>query len=84
VVALNRAIAVSMLMGPAAGLAALETLAEPLANYHLFYATRADMLERSGEEPRPDLDRAISLTMNEGERRLLAQRLRDRPPRRSS
>jgi len=78
VVALNRAVAVSMLAGPSAGLAALTALEGPLADYHLFYAARADMLERTGGDPRPDLERAISLAMNEGERRLLERRLRDR------
>ncbi len=78
IVALNRAVAVSMLAGPTAGLAALKALERPLAEYHLFYATRADMLERTGADPRPDLERAISLATNEGERRLLERRLRDR------
>jgi RNA polymerase sigma-70 factor (ECF subfamily) len=78
IVALNRAIAVSMLAGPSAGLAALTALERLLADYHLFYAARADMLERSGGDPRPDLERAISLAMNEGEKRLLERRLRDR------
>jgi RNA polymerase sigma-70 factor (ECF subfamily) len=82
VVALNRAVAVSMLAGPSAGLAALTALERPLADYHLFYAARADMLERTGGDPRPDLERAISLAMNEGERRLLERRLRDRLARR--
>jgi RNA polymerase sigma-70 factor, ECF subfamily len=78
VVALNQAVALSMLAGPAKGLAALSALERPLADYHLLYATRADMLERSGGDPRPDLERAISLATNEGERRLLERRLRDR------
>jgi RNA polymerase sigma-70 factor, ECF subfamily len=78
VVALNRAVAVSMLAGPSAGLAALTALEGSLADYHLFYAARADMLERTGRDPRPDLETAISLAMNEGERRLLERRLRDR------
>jgi predicted RNA polymerase sigma factor len=78
VVALNRAVAVSMLAGPSAGLAVLEVLERPLADYHLFYATRADMLERAGGDPRPDLERAISLATNDGERRLLERRLGER------
>lgn len=78
VVALNRAIAVSMHAGPTAGLAALTPLERPLEDYHLFYAARADMIDRTGGDPRPDLRRAISLVTNEGEKRLLAQRLRDR------
>ncbi len=78
VVALNRAVAVSMLAGPSAGLAALKAIERPLADYHLFYATRADLLERTGGDPRPDLERAISLATNDGEKRLLERRLRDR------
>ena len=61
--------------GPAAGLAAIAALERPLADYHLFYAARADMLERSGGDPLPDLERAMSLAMNEGEKRLLERRL---------
>ena len=45
-------------------LAALTALEQPLADYHLFYATRADMLERTGGDPRPDLKTAISLATN--------------------
>ena len=78
VVALNRAVAVSMLAGPSAGLAALKELERPLADYHLFYATRADMLERTGGDPRSDLERAMALATNEGEKRLLERRLHDR------
>jgi RNA polymerase sigma-70 factor, ECF subfamily len=81
IVALNRAIAVSMLEGPSAGLAALRDLERPLADYHLFYATRADFLGRAGKDPRPDLRKALSLATNEGERRLLKRRLeRNTPP----
>jgi RNA polymerase sigma-70 factor (ECF subfamily) len=76
IVALNRAVAVSMSEGPAAGLASLEDLERPLASYHLFYATRADFLARLGKDPRPDLEKALSLVTNEGERRLLERRLR--------
>jgi RNA polymerase sigma factor (sigma-70 family) len=78
VVALNRAVAVSMLAGPSAGLAALAALERQLADYHLFYAVRADMLERTGGDPRSDLETALSLVTNDGERRLLERRLRDR------
>jgi RNA polymerase sigma-70 factor (ECF subfamily) len=76
VVALNRAVAIAMVDGPSAGLEALQDLERPLAAYHLFYATRADMLERAGRDPRPDLGRAIELAGNDGERRLLEGRLR--------
>jgi RNA polymerase sigma-70 factor (ECF subfamily) len=77
VVALNRAIAVSMDAGPAAGLATLKALERPLADYHLFYAARADMLERAGDDPLPDLEKALSLVTNDGEKRLLERRLRN-------
>lgn len=76
VVALNRAVAVSMIEGPSAGLAALTALERPLEGYHLFYAARADLLERAGGDPRPDLEKARSLATNDGERRLLERRLR--------
>jgi len=76
IVALNRAIAVSMASGSAAGLAALDGIEPPLAGYHLFYAARADMLERAGGDPRADLERALALATNDGEKRLLERRLR--------
>jgi predicted RNA polymerase sigma factor len=62
------------------GLASLTRLERPLANYHLFYATRAEMLERAGGDPRPDLERALSLATNEAERRLIERRFRDVTP----
>jgi len=79
VVALNRAVAVSLRDGPAEGLAALKDLEGPLSGYHLFYATRADFLERAGKDPRRDLKKALSLTTNDGERRLLERRLSNLP-----
>lgn len=75
IVALNRAIALSMRDGPAAGLAALKELERTLADYHLFYAARADFLERAGKDPSRDLRKALALVTNEGERRLLERRL---------
>jgi predicted RNA polymerase sigma factor len=71
----STAIAISMRDGAAAGLAALENLARALADYHLFYAARADMLARAGKDPRPDLRKALGLVTNDGERRLLERRL---------
>lgn len=76
IVALNRAIALSMRDGPAAGLEALKTIERPLADHHLFFATRADLLERVAKDGRPDLERALSLVTNDAERRLLEERLR--------
>ena len=72
VVALNRAIAVGEVDGPAAALALVETL--DLAGYHPFHATRADLLRRLG---RPDeaavaYDRAASLAPTDAERDFLA------------
>ena len=78
IVALNRAVALSMRDGPAAGLLALRDVERALADYHLLYAIRADLLERSGKDPKPDLRKALSLATNEGERRLLERRLRSR------
>src|SRR5436190_19498209 len=48
VVALNRAVAVAMARGPAAGLPLVEALAEPLCDYHLWHAARADLLRQLG------------------------------------
>jgi predicted RNA polymerase sigma factor len=75
VVKLNRAIALSMRSGPAEGLAALRELERALSDYHLFYAARADLLERAGKSPRKDLEKALSLATNEGEKRILRERL---------
>ncbi|MFJ4920860.1 RNA polymerase sigma factor [Streptomyces sp. NPDC088725] len=79
VVELNRAVAVSMAQGPAAGLGLLDdALAhEPaLAGYHLLPSVRGDLLERLGrtEEARAEFTRAASLTRNERERDLLLGR----------
>jgi RNA polymerase sigma factor (sigma-70 family) len=75
IVAMNRAVAVAMHQGAPAGLAALADLERSLADYHLFYATRAELLERAGKDPRPDLERALSLVTNDGEKLLLERRL---------
>ncbi|MFF1731472.1 RNA polymerase sigma factor [Streptomyces sp. NPDC058247] len=78
VVELNRAVAVSMAEGPAAGLALVDALAgEPaLRDYHLLSSVRGDLLERLGrrEEARAEFERAASLTRNERERELLLAR----------
>jgi RNA polymerase sigma-70 factor, ECF subfamily len=75
VVALNRAVAVSMQDGPAAGLAALAALEAPLSGYHLFYALRADCRARLGQDARDDYRRALELTNNESERRFLKRKI---------
>lgn len=81
VVELNRAVAVAMADGPAAGLALLESLAthDQLAGYPYFHAARADLLRRLGraDEASAAYRRAIELTSNEVERAFLARRLVD-------
>ena len=80
IVELNRAVAVSMAFGPAAGLEIVDRLtSEPtLANYHLLPSVRGDFLRKLGrfEEARVELERAASLTRNERERTLLLDRAR--------
>lgn len=78
VVALHRAVALSMRDGPLAGLAALAPLDGALSRHHLFYAVRADLLDRVGRDGLADLRRAHELATNEGERRLLERRIRQR------
>ena len=76
IVALNRAVALSMSDGPAAGLAAVDTI-EGLSNYHLRPSVRGDLLMRLGRnaEAREELQRAISLTANVREKQLLNGKL---------
>jgi RNA polymerase sigma-70 factor (ECF subfamily) len=78
VVELNRAVAVGMAEGPAAGLALADALTtEPtLKNYHLLPAVRADFLAKLGrsDEACSEFKRAAELTRNERERALLLER----------
>ncbi len=76
VVALNRAIAVAELDGPQVALAQVDALAAPLAGYHAFHATRADLLRRLGRsaEAREAYDRAIELSGNSAEMAYLTRR----------
>jgi RNA polymerase sigma-70 factor (ECF subfamily) len=79
VVALNRAVAIAELDGPAVALAEVDRLAEgtpALATYHAWHATRADLLRRLGRsaEARTAYDRAIETTGNDAERAYLARR----------
>ena len=80
IVELNRAVAVSMADGPAAGLEIVDTLtSEPsMAKYHLLPSVRGDFLRKLGrfEEARVELERAASLTRNARERDLLLERAR--------
>ena len=75
VVELNRAVAVAMADGPAAGLALVERL--DLANYHLFHATRADLLRRLDrpDEAAAAYRQAIELAGTDTERKFLERRL---------
>lgn len=81
VVALNRAVAVAMAHGPAAGLTLIEELAASgeLNEYHLLYAARADMLRRLGSntEAAESYELALNLATNTSERRFLERRLRE-------
>ncbi len=78
VVELNRAVAVGMAFGPAAGLELVEPLtAEPsLKGYHLLPSVRGDFLAKLGrfEEAHEEFKRAASLTRNSRERTLLIER----------
>jgi len=78
VVELNRAVALGMAFGPAAGLEVVDTLtAEPsLERYHLLPAVRGDLLHKLGRyaEARAEFERAASLTRNARERTLLLER----------
>jgi RNA polymerase sigma factor (sigma-70 family) len=76
---LHRAIALHHLAGPHAAMAELEALAGPLDRYHLFHATRAELLRALGD---PDAARAadrraLDLTANPAERTLLEQRIQE-------
>ncbi|WP_179873102.1 RNA polymerase sigma factor [Microcella indica] len=73
VVELNRAVAIAMADGPRAGLAVLDRLTG-LNEYHLFHATRGELLARAGRPAAASFERARGLTSNEGERRHLERR----------
>jgi RNA polymerase sigma factor (sigma-70 family) len=78
VVELNRAVALGMAFGPAAGLEAADALAgEPqLKGYHLLPSVRGDLLFKLGrlDEARAEFERAATMTRNMRERKLLARR----------
>ncbi|MDQ2730204.1 MAG: RNA polymerase sigma factor [Armatimonadota bacterium] len=81
VVELNRAVAVAMRDGPLAGLALIDAIQArgDLVEYHLLYATRADLCRRLGHtaEARSAYERALALAQQEPERRFLERRLRE-------
>ena len=78
VIELNRAVAVSMAYGPAAGLVVVDAIkADPaLADYHLLFGVRGDMLSRLGRQAEAAIEfrRAASLTLNAREREYLLGR----------
>ncbi len=78
IVELNRAVALSMMYGPAAGLEALASLAEwpAMANYYLLPSVRGNLLFKLGRfaEGRAEFERAAVLTENVPEREMLEQR----------
>jgi predicted RNA polymerase sigma factor len=78
VVELNRAVAVAMAFGPAAGLEIVDELQEEpaLKSYHLLPAVRGDLLLKLDryDEARAEFERAASMTRNAPERELLLQR----------
>jgi RNA polymerase sigma-70 factor, ECF subfamily len=82
VAALNRAVAVGMAQGPAAGLNALDAILSPansaFAAYHLFASVRGDLLMKMGRftEAREEIQRAITMTQNQREQQLLTERLK--------
>jgi len=84
VVELNRAVALAMRDGPAAGLALIDAILVrgDLRDYHLAHAARADLCRRLGEtgQARASYERAIALARQEPERRFLARRLTELQP----
>ncbi|EDZ98163.1 unknown sigma factor, partial [Burkholderia sp. H160] len=80
VVELNRAVAVGMAFGPAAGLEIVDALAgnAALANYHWLPSVRGDLLVKLGrvDEARAEFERAAAMTRNTRERELLLDRAR--------
>ena len=83
VIELNRAVAVGMALGPAAGLELVDAITSepPLANYHLLPSVRGDFLKKLGRfgEARTEFERAAQLTQNARERELLLARARGLP-----
>ncbi len=84
IVELNRAVAIAMRDGPAAGLELVDELLErgDLAEYHLAHAARADLCRRLGlaGDARASYHRALELTQLEPERRFLERRLTELGP----
>ena len=81
VVELNRAVAVAMRDGPAAGIPLIDAILErgDLANYHLAHSARADLYRRLGraDEARASYEKALTLAQQAPERRFIERRLRE-------
>jgi RNA polymerase sigma-70 factor, ECF subfamily len=77
IIALNHAVAIAFAEGPAAGLTRMDALATDLADYHLWYAARADLLRRLGRnaESARAYRKALELVGSDPERRFLERRL---------
>jgi len=80
VVQLNRAVAIAMCDGPAAGLTHIDALLEhgELANYYLAHSARAELYRRLGRtaEARASYEKALALTQQDPERQFLQERIR--------
>ena len=78
IVELNRAVAVGMAEGPAAGLAIADELVDALPGYHLLPSVRGDLLAKLGRvtEARAEFERAAAMAGNARERELLLERAR--------
>jgi RNA polymerase sigma-70 factor (ECF subfamily) len=79
IVALNRAVAIGMSQGPAAGLDAIDAIIDSaLQGYHLLPSVRGDLLMKMGRftEAHEEIQRAIAMTQNQREQELLAERLK--------
>ena len=83
IVGLNRAVAVGMAQGPGAGLAALDALdpGSTLTGYHLVHSVRGDLMLKLGRfaEAREEIQRALAMTENRQEQRLLSEKLQQIP-----
>jgi RNA polymerase sigma-70 factor (ECF subfamily) len=74
---LHRAVALRYIAGAEAALDELDSLADTLDHYHLYHATRAELLRALGRpyQARTADERALELTANPGEQALLRQRI---------
>jgi RNA polymerase sigma-70 factor (ECF subfamily) len=81
VIELNRAVAVAMRDGPAAGLSLIDAILArgALADYHLAHSARAELCRRLGRtaDARAAYERALGLARQEPQRRFLERRLRE-------